>query len=106
MRKSQCKSVWEYAVEHKGSREEWVMAQAVEDLETVGLRNDRVVLKSDQETSVVSVLKEIARQREAEFGTAIEDASVGSPTPTPPWSGQSETLKGRPAQCEQLLRRD
>ena len=77
MQESQCKSVWAYAVEHKGSREEWVTAQAVEDLETVGLRNDRVVLKSDQETSVVSVLKEIARQREAEFGTAIEEASVG-----------------------------
>ena len=44
MQESQCQSVWAYLVEHKGSREDWVSAQIVEDLETVGLRNDRVVL--------------------------------------------------------------
>ena len=77
MQESQCRSVWAYAVEHKGSSEEWVTAQAVEDLETIGLKNDRIVMKSDQETSVVDVLREIARHRQAEFGTAIEQSAVG-----------------------------
>jgi hypothetical protein len=35
------------------------------------------VLKSDQETSVTALVKEIARQREAEFGTAVEESAVG-----------------------------
>ena len=61
MQASQCRSVWAYAVEHKGSGAEWVTAQAVEDLETIGLKNDRIVLKSDQQTSVVDVLREICQ---------------------------------------------
>ena len=37
MQESLCKSVWAYAVEQKGSMERWVIEQACEDLETVGL---------------------------------------------------------------------
>ena len=77
MQESQCRSVWAYAVEHKGSREDWIAHQVVEDLETVGLRNDRVVLKSDQEPAVTDLLKDIARRRESEYGTALEQSKVG-----------------------------
>ena len=43
----------------------------------MGLRGDRIVLKSDQETSVTALVKEIARQREAEFDTDVEESAVG-----------------------------
>ena len=52
--------MWAYAVEHKGGRDDWVANQASEDLETVGLRSDRIVFKSDQEASVTALVKEIA----------------------------------------------
>ena len=32
MQESQCRSVWAYAVEHKGVRDDWIANQAVEDL--------------------------------------------------------------------------
>ena len=60
MKASQCKSVRAHAVEHNGARDDWIANQAVEDLETVGLRSDRIVLKSDQEASVTALVKEIA----------------------------------------------
>ena len=41
MQGSQCRSVWAYAVEHKGARHDWIANQLVEDLETVRLRCDR-----------------------------------------------------------------
>ena len=48
MQESLTKSVWAYAVASKGAKENWMVDQVMEDLETVGLRNDRIVLKSDQ----------------------------------------------------------
>ena len=48
MQESLCKSVWAYAVDTKGSMEEWMVQQAIEDLETVGLKNERLVLKSGE----------------------------------------------------------
>ena len=77
MQESQCRSVWAYAVEHKGAGDDWIANQAFEDVETVGLHSDRIVLKSDQEASVTALVKEIARQRESEFGTAVEESAVG-----------------------------
>ena len=79
MQESQRRSLWAYAVEHKGARDDWIANQAVEDLETVGLRSDRIVFKSDQEASVTALVEEISRQREAEFGTAAEESAVGGP---------------------------
>ena len=57
MQDSLTKSVWSYAVESKGSMEEWMVQQACEDLETIGLKNERIVFKSDQEPAVLDVLK-------------------------------------------------
>ena len=59
MQESLCKSVWAYAVESKGAMEEWMVQQVCDDIETVGLKNERLVLKSDQESSIVDVMKEI-----------------------------------------------
>ena len=72
MQESLCTSVWAYAVESKGAGEEWLTPQLVEDLETIGLKDDRIVLKSDQEPSIVDVAREVTRQRESDFGTALE----------------------------------
>ena len=77
MQESECRSVWSYAVESKGASEAWVVGQVCEDLETVGLQNDRVIAKSDNEPSVVELAKEIARQREGKFGTALDNSAVG-----------------------------
>ena len=60
MQESECRSVWAYAVGHKGSTEDWATDQICEDLDTVGLRNDRIIVKSDQETSA----NDIARERD------------------------------------------
>ena len=77
MQESECRSVWSYAVDSKGASETWVVHQVCEDLETVGLRDDRVIAKSDQEPSIIDVAKEIARNREGRFGTAIDNSAVG-----------------------------
>ena len=77
MQDSLTKSVWAYAVESKGSMEEWMVQQACEDLETIGLKNERIVLKSDQEPAMVDVLKEIQKKRECDFGSALDNSRVG-----------------------------
>ena len=77
MQESLSKSVWAYAVESKGPMEEWMVQQACEDLETVGLKNERIVLKSDQEPAMVDVLKEIQKSRECDYGSALDNSRVG-----------------------------
>ena len=77
MHESQHRSVWAYTVEAKGAAEEWVLHQVLEDLETVGLRNERVVLKADQEPAIAEVLREIAKLRKDDYGTGIDNSSVG-----------------------------
>ena len=77
MQESECRSVWAYQVEHKGASEEWVINQITEDLETVGLKNDRIILKSDQESSATEVAKAIAKCRVTDFGSAVETSAVG-----------------------------
>ena len=77
MQESLSKSVWAYAVESKGSMEEWMVQQACEDLETVGLKNERFVLKSDQEPAMVDVLKEIQKSRKCDYGSALHSSRVG-----------------------------
>ena len=77
MQESQCRSVWAYAVEHKGSAEEWLAPLVVEDLETVGLKEEKLTVKSDQEPSVVDVLREVARQRQTHHGTSLDHSGVG-----------------------------
>lgn len=77
MQESLCKSVWAYAVESKGATEEWLVQQVCEDIETLGLKNERIVLKSDQESSIVDVLKEIQKSRESEYGSSLDNSRVG-----------------------------
>ena len=77
MQESECRSVWSYAVNEKGSSEEWVIHQICEDLETVGLKEDRIIAKEDQEHAIIDVAKEIARNRGGRFGTAIDNSRVG-----------------------------
>ena len=54
-----------------------MVQQAIEDLETVGLKNERLVFKLDQENSIVDVMKEIQKSRECEYGTAMGNSRVG-----------------------------
>ena len=53
------------------------MDQIAEDLDTVGLRNDRVVIKSDEEPAIQELARAVARSRESDYGTAIEASAVG-----------------------------
>ena len=72
-----CKSVWAYAVEGKGAISvDWLAQQVVEDIQTVGLANERIITKTDQEASIVQLQQEVARQRR-DAGTALENSKVG-----------------------------
>ena len=77
MQESLCKSIWAYAVTSKGASEQWMVEQVLEDLETIGLKNERIVLKSDQEPSIVEVLREVQKGRESEYGSAMDNSRVG-----------------------------
>lgn len=77
MQESTCRSVWAYAVEHKRAADDWIVEQICEDLDTIGLRNDRIVIKSDQEAAIVDIAKAVARSRASDFGTALENSAVG-----------------------------
>ena len=77
MQESECRSVWAYAVDRKDATKAWMVYQLCEDLETVGLKNDRIIAKTDQEASASDVAKEVARQRVSLFGTAGDNSSVG-----------------------------
>ena len=70
-------SIWTYAVEAKGISETWFVEQLLEDMETIGLKNERVVVKSDQEPAIVEVMKEVQRRRESDYGTALDNSRVG-----------------------------
>ena len=78
MQESECDSVWSYEVDHKGSTEAWVIDQICEDLETVGLRNERVIVKTDQETSANDIAREVAKNRSEEYGTGLDNSAVGA----------------------------
>ena len=48
MSETLCRSIWAYAVRSKGATEAWMVEQIVEDLETIGLSNERIILKADR----------------------------------------------------------
>ena len=76
MKETSCSSVWAYPVAHKGATmEPWVVKQLLYDMETVGLNNERIVVKVDQEASIKELQKAIANARGGE--TALEEARVG-----------------------------
>ena len=97
MHESLCDSAWAYAVKSKGSTERWLIDQVVEDLETVGLKNERLVLKSDQEPSIVDVMREVQRARESEYGTAMDNSRVGD-------SDSNGTIENRIGSFEGMAR--
>ena len=77
MMETMCSSVWAYAIDAKGASSlGWLARQVVEDIETVGLKNEQVITKTDQEASIVQLQKEIAKQR-GHAGTGTENSRVG-----------------------------
>ena len=76
MKETLCQSVWAYAVKTKGAGEAWIADQIVEDMETIGLTEEKIILKTDQEVSMTDVQKAIVKTR-AGHGTALEQSRVG-----------------------------
>ena len=76
MTETMCHSIWAYACESKGSGEQWIIEQILEDLETIGISEERIILKTDQESSMTDIQKAIAKAR-AGHGTALENSRVG-----------------------------
>lgn len=64
-----------HVVPCKGSDAEWVVKQAIRDLERMGIRG-KVVLKSDQEPAIVEMLNDVARRRDG-AQTILEHAPRG-----------------------------
>ena len=75
MIETMCRSIWAYAVESKGS-DAWVAEQMVDDLETVGLANERIIIKADQEAAITDLQKTVAKLRK-DHGSALEQSRVG-----------------------------
>ena len=73
---SMCRSVWTYAVESKGASEMWLESQILEDFDTIGLTNEKLIIKADQEASITEVQKMLVKSR-AGHGTALEQSRVG-----------------------------
>lgn len=77
MKETLCGSVWAYALKTKSvSEDPWIADQLVDDLGTIGMANERIILKSDQEASIVELQSEIARRRPT-VGTGMEQSKVG-----------------------------
>ena len=77
MKETLCGSVWAYALRSKSVAEDpWVADQISDDLSTVGLAGERIIIKSDQEASIAELQNEIARRRGSP-GTGIENSKVG-----------------------------
>ena len=49
------RSLWAYAVQCKGSRDERLAEQIAEDLETIGFCGERLIIKADQEVAITDV---------------------------------------------------
>ena len=57
----------------------WIADQVFDDLNTVGLAENRIIVKTNQESAIVELQTEIARRR-GDIGTSIENSKVGTPT--------------------------
>ena len=75
MLETMCRSIWAYAVENKGS-DDRVAEQIVDDLETVGLAGERIIIKADQEVAITELQRTVARLRK-DYGSALEQSRVG-----------------------------
>ena len=67
---------WLQTTEPKGSAEQWVIDQTVEDIETVRLKNERIIVEADQDSSIADIQMAVARARDG-YGVAIEQSRVG-----------------------------
>ena len=81
MKETLCGSVWAYGLKSKSvSEDPWIAGQLVDDLCTVGMARERIVVKSDQESSIVELQLEIAKLRgfgDYGVGTGVENSKVG-----------------------------
>ena len=68
MVETMCMSVWAYSVEAKGGTETWVADQIAEDLQTIGVVEEKVIVKSEQESSLVDLAKDREEQAQPEHG--------------------------------------
>ena len=65
-----CDSAWSYCVRHKGVLQEpWIAKQIMHDFDTVGLANERTVVKNDLQHEI--------KRRRATHGTALDEERVG-----------------------------
>ena len=71
MTETMCRSIWAYACESKGSEKQLIIKQILEDLEAIGMSEERVILKADQESSMTDIQEAIAKARVG-HGTALE----------------------------------
>ena len=63
MKETLCGSVWAYELRTKSVGDDpWVAEQLVDDLRTIGLARERVIVKSHQEASIVELLGEVAKR--------------------------------------------
>ena len=77
LKETMCDPVWAYALRSKSvAGDPWVADQIVDDLNTIGLAKDRIIVKSDQEASIVELQSEIARRRTV-VDTSLENSKVG-----------------------------
>ena len=78
MKETLCGSVWAYALKSKSVGEDpWIADQIMDDLLTIGVGKERIIVKSDQEASIVELQGEIAKRRESFGGTGLENSKVG-----------------------------
>ena len=65
MKETLCGSVWAYALKSKSVAEDpWVADQIFDYLNTVGMADERIIIKSDQEASIVELQGEIAKEED------------------------------------------
>ena len=77
MQETLCSSVWAYALESKSAAAEtWMVDQVVDDIGTVGLAKERIIVKSDQEPAITDLQRFVAHKR-SDVGTALENSQVG-----------------------------
>jgi hypothetical protein len=82
MKETMCDPVWAYALRSKSVTENpWILDQIIDDLNTIGTGKNRIIVKTDQEASIVELQTEIARS-ESTRGQAWRTARSATPTAT------------------------
>ena len=60
---TRCRSLWSYACGAKEGSEESLVDQIVADMETIGSAEERIIVKTDQESSNTELQRSIANAR-------------------------------------------